>query len=395
MNSSEKRAIIALASIFSLRMLGLFMILPVFALYAQNLSGVTPTLIGVAIGAYGLTQALFQIPFGVISDQWGRKRIIAGGLIIFIFGSIIAALSTSIWGVIAGRALQGAGAISGPIMALAADLTREDQRTKAMAIIGMSIGASFALAIVAAPTVDHLIGVPGIFWLIGILAGCALILLFVVVPNPINKFPNALNSITVQIQRIYQNSELRRINFGIFALHAILTANWVVVPLILNDYLPRQHHWWIYLPVLVLSAIAMTPFIMRADRPGFISPIFLGSIALLGISEFLLIPARNYFFALGLILFLFFTALNLLEAILPTLVSKLSPPDAKGTAMGIYSTAQFFGAFIGGALGGWIHGEFGISGVFILGTLFACAWLIISWTSPPLNLIWSKSQINT
>lgn len=376
MNSLELRAIIALASIFSMRMLGLFMILPVFALYAKQLTGVTPTLIGVAIGAYGLTQALLQIPFGILSDYLGRKRIIAFGLIIFAIGSIIAALSTSIWGVIWGRAIQGAGAISGPIMALASDVTRENQRTKAMAIIGMSIGVSFAAAIVAAPTVDHWIGVSGIFWLIGGLAVLGLIILLFAVPNPI--YEPVIENLPHKFNKIFYNLELSRLNFGILSLHAVLTANWLVMPLILASYLPRQHHWWIYLPVLICSAIAMIPFIIIAERHNRLKLVFLGAIIVLGSSEALFVYARDNFWEMAIVLFLFFTALNLLEAMLPSLMSKLAPATAKGTAMGIYSTAQFLGAFIGGSLGGWIHEHSGINGVFIMGAIFIMLWWLIS-----------------
>lgn len=379
MTPVERRGIMALAVIFSLRMLGLFMILPVFALYADKLSGVTPTLVGVAIGAYGLTQAILQIPFGVLSDHFGRKRIIALGLLIFSGGSVVAALSTSIWGVILGRALQGAGAISGPVMALAADLTRDTQRTKAMAMIGMSIGLSFAVAIVIAPAMDHWIGVPGIFWLIAGLAVMAIGILFAVVPTPIRiEVHQDAETIPSKIKEVYQNLALRRLDFGILALHAILTANWVVMPLILSDYLSRQHHWWVYLSVLLFSVVAMVPFILMADKPGRLKPIFLGAIALLGVAEVLFIPAHFNLWAMAGVLFLFFAALNLLEAVLPSLMSKLAPPDAKGTAMGIYSTAQFLGAFIGGSVGGWIHGYFGVSGVFIMGFVFASVWLFVA-----------------
>ncbi|CAK0761943.1 putative transport protein YajR [Gammaproteobacteria bacterium] len=379
MTSTERRATIALAGIFSLRMLGLFMILPVFALYANQLTGVTPTLVGVAIGAYGLTQAILQIPFGVLSDRFGRKRIIAIGLVIFAGGSVVAALSTSMWGVILGRALQGAGAIAGPVMALAADLTRDTQRTKAMAVIGMSIGFSFAVAIVAAPAIDHWIGVPGIFWLIGGLAVTGIGVLFLAVPNPIHsEVHRDAEAVPAQMGSVYRNLALRRLDFGILSLHAILTANWVVMPLALSSQLSRQHHWWVYLPVLILSVIAMVPFIIMAEKHGRLKPVFLGAVALLGSAELLLVPTHTNLWAMGGVLFLFFTAFNLLEAILPSLMSKLAPPEAKGTAMGIYSTAQFLGAFIGGTLGGWIHGRFGISGVFVMGTVFAGLWLLVA-----------------
>ncbi len=378
MTSAERRATVALAGIFSLRMLGLFMILPVFALYAnQSLLGVTPTLVGVAIGAYGLTQALLQIPFGMLSDRFGRKRIIAIGLLIFAMGSVVAALSTSIWGVIFGRALQGAGAIAGPVMALAADLTRETQRTKAMAVIGMSIGMSFMVAIVVAPSIDHWIGVPGIFWLIGGLALFGIAVLFFVVPSPAHSdLHQDAEAVPAQLAGVYRNATLRRLDFGILSLHAIITANWVVIPLVLSSYLDRQYHWWVYLPVLLFSVAAMVPFILIAENRGLIKPILIGAVSLLGIAECLFVPAHVSLWGMGIVLFLFFTAFNLLEAILPSLMSKLAPPEAKGTAMSIYSTAQFLGAFIGGSLGGWMHAHFGLQGVFLMGTCFAVLWLL-------------------
>ncbi|CAK0774388.1 Inner membrane transport protein YajR [Gammaproteobacteria bacterium] len=374
MTPTERRTSSALALIFSLRMLGLFLVLPVFALYADQLSGVTPTLVGVAIGVYGLTQAILQIPFGMLSDRFGRKPVIGLGLLIFAAGSAVAAVSTSIYGVIFGRALQGAGAIAGPVMALASDLTREEQRTKAMAMIGMSIGLSFAIAIIAAPTIEHWIGVPGMFWLIGALAIVGMGVLFTVVPTPAKTEPR---DILPSEHDVYQNKKLRQINLGILCLHTILTANWVVVPLELNVYLPRPDHGLVYLPVVLLSIAAMIPLLTRVRKPKQQMPILLGSIALLGLAETLLIPATGInLWAIGIVLFLFFTAFNLLEALLPSLVSTHAPIEAKGAAMGMYSTSQFLGAFLGGALGGWIHEHVGIPGVFVMGSVVAGFWFL-------------------
>lgn len=380
MTLTERRAAVSLAGIFALRMLGLFMILPVFALYADHLSGVTPALVGLAIGAYGLSQAILQIPLGVLSDYYGRKQIITVGLLIFAAGSVVAALSTSIWGVVLGRALQGAGAISGPVMALVADLTREEQRTKAMAMIGLSIGASFALAIVAAPVLDHWIGVPGMFWLIAVLAVLAILVLHSQVPEPVHSAVHRdAEAVPGQIKGVLHNAQLRRLDFGILALHVVLTANWVVVPVALRNHLAPEHHWWVYLPVLLLSVIAMVPFIILAERGGRMKPVFLGAVSVLGIAEFALSQVHHLsLWELAAVLMVFFAAFNLLEATLPSLVSKVAPPDAKGTAMGIYSTSQFLGAFLGGVLGGWISGHLGIEGVFYLGTMAAMLWLWIA-----------------
>jgi MFS family permease len=380
MTSSERRTAVSLAGIFSLRMLGLFMILPVFALYADHLSGVTPALVGLAIGIYGLSQALLQIPFGVLSDHYGRKRIITLGLLVFALGSVVAALSTSIWGVIVGRAMQGAGAVSGPVMALAADLTREEQRTKAMAIIGLSIGVSFAVAIVTAPVLNHWIGVPGIFWLIAMLAALGIVVLHTRVPNPVRSLVHRdAETLPSQLGGIWGNLQLRRLDFGILVLHLIITANWVVLPLALRNYLPPEHHWWIYLPVLILSVIVMVPFIVMAERKGYMKLIFLGAIATLGLAEFALSRVYSHsLLAIAVALIGFFSAFNLLEATLPSLVSRVAPSDAKGTAMGIYSTSQFLGAFCGGVMGGWISGHMGMGGVFYLGTAMTLLWLAVA-----------------
>jgi MFS family permease len=355
------------------------MILPVFALYADHLSGVTPALVGLAIGAYGLSQAILQIPFGILSDYYGRKRVITIGLLIFAVGSMIAALSSSIWGIICGRALQGAGAISGPVMALAADLTREEQRTKAMAMIGMSIGVSFAVAIVTAPTLNHWIGVPGMFWMIAILAVLGMVILCTQVPNPARSMVHRdAEAVPGQLAGVLYNLQLRRLDFGILALHAIITANWLVVPVVLRSHLPAEHHWWVYLPVLVLSVIAMVPFILMAESGGRMKQVFLGAVLTLALAEFALSQAHYGLWTLGGVLLVFFTAFNLLEATLPSLVSKVAPSDAKGTAMGIYATSQFLGAFLGGALGGWINGHLGIEGVFYLGAGVALLWLWVA-----------------
>ena len=376
MTAREQRAALSLSVIFALRMLGLFMILPVFALYAEHLSGVTPLLIGMAIGVYGLTQALFQIPFGMLSDRFGRKPVIALGLLIFAAGSAVAALSTSIEGVILGRALQGMGAIAAAVMALAADLTSEEHRTKAMGIIGMSIGMSFIAAMVAGPILNEWISVPGIFWLIAILALLGIGVLYLGVPDPGQPhFHLDAEAEPAQFKTVLRDGQLLRLDFGILVLHMVLTATFVVVPLKLRDMgLLGADHWQLYLPVMVLAMLAMVPFIIIAEKRHQLKNVFLGAIALLLIAELLLMqPAQSLLFV-GLVLWLFFTAFNLLEASLPSLVSKTAPADAKGTAMGIYSSAQFFGAFLGGVLGGWAYGQWGMDGAFAL-----CAGLIALW----------------
>ncbi len=266
---SERRAAVSLAGIFSLRMLGMFMILPVFALYTDKIAGATPTLIGLAIGAYGITQALLQIPFGLLSDRLGRKPVIAAGLVLFALGSVIAATSTSIYGIILGRVIQGAGAIPSVVMALAADLTREEQRTKAMAIIGISIGMSFSVALVAGPVLDHWVGISGIFWLTAVLACVGIAVLYLIVPQPaVSSVHRDAQPVPAQFLSVLRDRELLRLDFGILILHMILTASFTVLPLVLRDELglASAHHWYIYLPALLLSIAAMVPFIIIAER---------------------------------------------------------------------------------------------------------------------------------
>ncbi|PLY16998.1 MAG: MFS transporter [Sedimenticola sp.] len=381
MSATESRAAISLAGIFSLRMLGLFLILPVFALYAENLDGVTPQLIGVAIGAYGLTQALLQIPFGMLSDRIGRKPVIIGGLLIFALGSVIAAMSDSIWGVILGRAIQGSGAIAAAVMALAADLTREQYRLRIMAVIGISIGVAFAIALVLGPILNSLIGVKGIFWLTAVLAISGIYITIVLVPNPERStFHRDAEPVPALFGRVLTNANLLRLDAGILILHMILTSVFIVVPFALRDAigLTSDHHWMVYLPVLLLAMVMMIPFVVIAEKRRQMKPVFLAGVAalmlsLLGFSQF-----YQSLVGLSLMLFLFFTAFNLLEATLPSLIAKVAPADSKGTAMGVYSTSQFMGAFLGGVVGGWIYTHHDMPGVFLFAALAALVWLIIA-----------------
>ena len=378
---AERRTAFWLASVFSLRMLGLFMILPVFALYAENLRGHTPALAGLAIGIYGFSQALLQIPFGLLSDRYGRKRMIYLGLLIFALGSGVAALADSIWGVILGRALQGGGAVSAAVMALAADLTREEHRLRVMATIGVTIGISFAISMILGPVLNGWIGVPGIFWLTGLLALGSIAVVRWQVPDPLeSRIHCDAEPVAAQLGRVLGDRQLLRLNFGIFILHLLLTATFVAVPLALRDAgLSSDRHWEAYLPVLVFSMAAIVPFVILAEKGRRLKPVFLGAILTLALTELGLLVWHDTVLETILLLLGFFTAFNLLEATLPSLIAKVAPPDAKGTAMGVYSSSQFLGAFAGGALGGGLRGQFGLQGVFAFAALAALAWLLVAW----------------
>jgi len=390
MTAVESRAAISLAGIYSLRMLGLFLILPVFALYAEHLVGVTPMLVGLAIGAYGLTQALLQIPFGMLSDRIGRKPVIVAGLLIFALGSVVAAQADTIWGVIIGRAIQGAGAISAAVMALAADLTQEKNRIKAMAVIGMSIGAAFALSLILSPIINSWIGVPGIFWLTSVLALGGVGVTLFVVPNPKR---SAIHSdaepVPSQFRRVLTNPDLLRLDAGILLLHMGMTSVFLVLPLALRDVvgLESAGHWKIYFPVLLLSVLLMIPFVAVAEGRGKLKQVFLLSIALMLTALLMFYALFQSLWGLAFALLIYFIAFNVLEATLPSLVAKMAPAESKGTAMGVYSTSQFGGAFLGGLLGGWVHTHYGLEAVFLFAGLFIGVWLLVaSGMSRPIPL---------
>jgi len=313
--------------------------------------------------------------------------VIIGGLLVFALGSVVAAQAESIHMVIFGRALQGSGAIAAAIMALAADLTREEHRIKTMALIGMSIGLSFAVALIMGPVLDRWVGVPGIFWITAVLALGGIAVVALVVPRPVEiRIHREAEAIPAQFGRVLRQAELLRLDFGILMLHAILTASFVVLPLVLRDEagLAASDHWKVYLPVLVFSVLAMLPLIIQAERKGRIKPVFLFAITLLLAAELGLYLVPVSVFSIVALLFVFFTAFNLLEATLPSLISRVAPVDCRGTAMGVYSSSQFFGAFLGGTLGGVLHGRFGLHAVFIFTAAGALVWLLLalSMTSP-------------
>jgi len=381
MTATELRGSLSLASVLFLRMLGLFLILPVFTLYARTLTDSTPTLIGLAFGIYGLTQASLQIPFGMLSDKLGRKPIIFAGLLIFAAGSLLASQADSIWAMILGRALQGAGAISSALMALAADLTREQQRTKAMALIGISIGFAFSLAFVVGPLLATLIGVSGIFIFSAILAILAIIVLYLLVPNPEHiSFHSDTEVSLAMLGNVLRDHKLLKLNLGIFILHAILMANFIVIPLTLQDTvgLPSSQHWQMYLPVLFVSVLLMAPAIILGERTQRSGTFFKGAVLMLLISQ------MGYFFwhstlmTLAIMLLVFFTAFNYLEASLPSLISTMSSNNSKGTALGVYASSQFIGTFTGALIGGIIHEHFGLPVVFVFGSIMALVWFLVT-----------------
>jgi MFS family permease len=385
LNAQEKKAALSLSTIYGLRMLGLFMILPVFSLYAKGLSGNTPLLIGLAMGAYGLTQAIFQIPFGMLSDKFGRKPLIIIGMLIFALGSVVAAMSESIYGVIIGRLLQGSGAVAAVLMATAADLTREENRMKVMATIGISIGFSFALAMVLGSFLESSIGVNGLFFLTAILAFLGILIVIYVLPDITNvKRHRDAQTVVENLSSILKNKQLLRLDFGIFVLHMILTATFLVIPMVLVDQqninLTIAEHWKVYLPVMLLSMILMVPFIILAESKRKMKAVFVGAIFTMILAELGFWFTFRHTFGFITSLLVFFTAFNLLEAALPSLVAKISPAENKGTAMGVYSTSQFFGAFCGGLMGGYLLGLYGVNSVFLFAAVCFVFWFIIALT---------------
>jgi MFS family permease len=385
MTRDEKRAGASLAAIFALRMLGLFLILPVFSEHAKTMpGGDNLTLVGLALGAYGLTQAIFQIPFGMASDAFGRKRVIIIGLLLFAVGSAVAALATDIWIVLIGRIIQGAGAISAAVTALAADLTREQHRTKVMAMIGSSIGVVFALSLVGAPLLYKHIGMSGLFWMTGILALCAIFLVTHVVPEPPPPHPGP----KVPFREVLANVQLLRLNLGIFTLHAVQMAMFVVIPgmLVASGSLSLDQTWKVYLPTLLGSFVLMVPAIIIAEKYNKVRPVFLAAIGLLLATMLLLWQGGTVFAVVAGGLFSFFVAFNVLEAMLPSLVSRVAPARAKGAALGVYNTTQAFGLFLGGALGGWLAEHQGAAMIFVVAAVLVVLWLAAAISMAPVPL---------
>jgi MFS family permease len=378
MSPEELRAGLSLAAVYGLRMLGLFFILPVFAIHAARLAGGSDlTLVGIALGAYGLSQGVLQVPYGIASDRWGRKRILYAGLLVFAAGSFLGVGATDIWTAIAARVLQGAGAINSVAMALAADLTREQHRTKIMAMIGASIGSMFAISLVAAPELYRLIGMGGIFALTGVLALAGMWVVKTLVPDaqasgaPRERAESGFTSLL--------DPEMLRLNAGIFILHVALYAMFVVVPpLLVETGLELSEHWKLYLPVVLASFALMVPAILYADRRNRPKPVMLGAVALLALVEAALGAAHFSIAGLTTLMLGFFIAFNILEAMLPALVSRLAPERGRGAAIGVYNTSQTLGVFFGGLLGGWVARHHGASGVFFVCAGLCGLWLVLA-----------------
>jgi len=387
MTAAERRASTGLASIYGLRMLGLFIILPVFALYAEQLpGGKSHLLMGIALGAYGLTQAILQIPAGWLSDRYGRKPVIYASLILFALGSFIAASADNIYWVIAGRVVQGAGALNAAVMALTADLTREEHRTKAMAMIGITIGITFSISMVLSPLLNSVIGVPGIFAMTGVLALLAIGVVKWVIPDPaITRFHSDTEASWGNFAEVLRNKELLRLDFGIFSLHAILMSVFMQVPFVLKrDGLEVGQHWYVYLPVMLIAFALMVPPIIIAEKKAKMKQIFLLAIFLAMCAQALLLFGQNSLWGVAFALLVFFTSFNVLEATLPSMISKIAPLASKGTAMGVYSSVQFLGAFSGAAVGGALMQYVGHDAVFVLAIVLLLLWLIVaSGMNPP------------
>ncbi len=373
----ERRATWALTALFSLRMLGLFIILPVFSLYATTLSGATPFLVGLGFGAYALTQMLLQPLFGWLADRYGRKPTIYVGLLLFIIGSIVVALSEHIYGVIAGRAVQGAGAISAAVLALTADLVREQVRTKVMAVIGVSIGLTFGIAMFLGPILQGGIGVAGIFWLCALLALLGIGITWRVIPDPAHQ--NIPIQPTLSTLALLKQPDLLRLNIGALMLHGILAATFVALPwLLTHAALQSSQHWHVYLPAFALSILVMGGLIRVAERRQQLKFVFLAAIVCLLIASGGLALGFLSLWIIGLWITLFFIGFNVMEASQPSLVAKFCPPAQRGSAMGIFSSCQYLGTFVGSVLGGAVYGHYQSVGVFVMTAIMALLWLFIA-----------------
>lgn len=382
---SERRASVALAGLFACRMLGLFLLLPVFAVAAVGLpGGDDPLRVGLALGMYGLTQAFMQIPFGLASDRWGRRPVVVAGLVLFVIGSVVCALAQDVFWITIGRAIQGAGAISAAVTAWLADATRDAVRTRAMAMVGASIGLSFALSLVVAPVLVGWWGLSGLFWTIACLGVASLAVARWIVPVVPRTQARSMNQ--VRPRQVLAHTDLLRLNFGVFVLHCIQVALFVVVPALLAQAggLPAQALWKVYLPIILVSFVLMVPVIFVAERRrahrGALRAAVVGLIAVCA----LLPVASQSFYPLAVVMTAFFVMFNVLEALQPSLVSRVAPTQYKGLALGFFNTAQAAGLFCGGALGGWLAASAGTNAVFWASAALSALWLAVTWALKPL-----------
>lgn len=380
MNALERRSTFALSSIFALRMLGLFMIIPVFSVAGQTYEYATPALLGLAVGIYGLTQAILQIPFSLIADRYSRKPLVVFGLLLFALGGAIAAMSDTIYGVIIGRAIAGGGAVSAVVMALLADVTREENRMKAMATMGMSIGVSFAVAFSLGPWLTGLVGISGLFWVTTIMGLAAISMLFLV-PKVTRHHRNYQQGYLAQLKQVLKMGDLNRLHVSVFSLHLLLTAMFIYVPSQLIDFakIPLNSHGWVYLPLFVISLFFAFPSIVLAEKYRKMRGIFLTAIGgiILGLGILIFGFESKYILLTGL--GLFFIAFNVMEALLPSWLSKAAPIQSKATAMGVNASSQFLGAFFGGVTGGQLLLLNNTALGWSILTGLAIVWLLISF----------------
>lgn len=380
LNSTEKKSALALAAIFGLRMLGLFLIIPVLAVYGQSYPDYSPLLVGLAIGAYGLTQALLQIPMGMLSDRWGRKPIILGGLVLFALGSVVAALADTLTWVVVGRVLQGSGAIAGAVLALAADSAREEQRPKVMALIGMAIALSFVLALIIAPLLGAVAGISGLFWLTAALTLASIVAVLTILPVPQQRVPSRdILPVPQEMALLFKNMQLQRLNVGVLVVHLVLTAWFVTLPnQLVAVGLQAEHHSWLYLPTLLLSFAVMVPLMLWTIRKHKVVSGLRWATILLAFGMVVAAVFSQHLAGFVLAVWLFFIGFNYLEANLPALLSQHAPAGNKGSASGIYTTFQFMGAFLGGALGGVITQYWGAQAVMFFCTVLLVCWLVFT-----------------
>ncbi len=384
--STERKAAISLAAVYGLRMFGLFLVLPVLAVYTVDYPGYGAAAVGLAIGIYGLTQSIFQIPLGFASDRLGRKPVIIFGLLVFAFGSWLASTATTMNGLIIGRAIQGGGAIASALMALAADVSREERRAQMMAVLGLSIGFSFVLALIAGPFLASRYQLAGLFQITAVLALLAIVVVVFIVPDIKQQVRQRdVLPAAAELKRILANGQLMRLDFGIFALHLLLTASFVQIPLFLQQAgIDKENHAWIYLPVMLLAFAGMLPGIILAEKKRMHTRVMYVALALLLLSQLAwLWGASRIVIISGL--FVFFLGFNLLEAMLPSMISRFAPVAGKGTAMGVYSTSQFMGSFIGGVLAGLLASYYGSHSIFMAGIVLVVIWMWLHYTqeNPP------------